>query len=183
MKVICKILDSDFNLKANTMHNPQKRLASRGIVVRSDGRIALFHKSNMNEYKLPGGGIENDETKEETFVREVFEETGCKIKIIKELGVCEEHKSRDNFVQKSYVFVGRVIDYNKNLHLTDKEQKEGGQLLWLYPEEALKLIYKCFDNLLPSPVDEKESLYSTRFIVLRDQKILEYYIKNKMEVL
>ena len=45
-------------------------------------KIAIFYKSNKNEYKLPGGGMENDENPEEAFKREVLEETGCVVEIV-----------------------------------------------------------------------------------------------------
>ncbi len=46
------------------MDNPRLRLGARGIVVREDGKIAVFNKSNKNEYKLPGGGLEGKEKPE-----------------------------------------------------------------------------------------------------------------------
>ena len=77
MNLICKLTDTDIGEKYIETENPQLRLASRGIVIRYDGKIAVFNKSNKNEYKLPGGGVEDDEIPEETFKREVLEETGC----------------------------------------------------------------------------------------------------------
>lgn len=53
MELICKITDEDINEKTVSMENPRLRLAARGIVVREDGKIAVFNKSNKNEYKLP----------------------------------------------------------------------------------------------------------------------------------
>ena len=51
------------------MENPRLRLGARGIVIKEDGKIAVFYKSNKNEYKLPCGGIENNEAPEEAFKR------------------------------------------------------------------------------------------------------------------
>ena len=59
-----------------TLNNPKVRTASRGIVLRDDGKIALFYKSKMNEYKLPGGGIDEGEDKFVAFEREILEEVG-----------------------------------------------------------------------------------------------------------
>lgn len=66
------------------MNNSRLRLGARGIAIREDGKIAIFNKSNKNEYKLPGGGLEGEgeEEPEEAFKREVLEEIGCEIKII-----------------------------------------------------------------------------------------------------
>ena len=66
------------------MNNSRLRLGARGIAIREDGKIAIFNKSNKNEYKLPGVGLEGEgeEEPEEAFKREVLEEIGCEIEII-----------------------------------------------------------------------------------------------------
>lgn len=66
------------------MNNSRLRLGARGIAIREDGKIAIFNKSNKNEYKLPGGGLEGEgeEEPEEAFKREVLEEIWCEIEII-----------------------------------------------------------------------------------------------------
>ena len=73
--------------------------------------------------------------------------------------------------------MGKVIEDTKQLNVTQKEKDEGAKLLWETPEKALELITDCYDKLVKS---DYESVYATRFVVLRDRKILEYYI-NKYE--
>jgi len=175
MNLICKLTDNDIGENYIELDSPQLRLGARGIVIREDGKIALFNKSNKNEYKLPGGGIEGDELPEIAFKREVLEETGCIIDIDKQIGTTEEYKCKMNFKQISYVFVGKVVEDTKQVNFTQKETDEGARLIWESPENALKLITDCYDNLVESSY---ESVYSTKFVVLRDRIILEYYIKN-----
>ena len=45
MELICKITDKDIGENAIGMENPRLRYASRGIVIREDGKIAIFNKS------------------------------------------------------------------------------------------------------------------------------------------
>ena len=179
MELICKITDEDIGEKTINMENPKLRLGARGIVIRDDGKIAIFNKSNKNEYKLPGGGLEGEEKPEEAFKREVLEETGCEIEIIETLGTTEEYKSLNNFKQISYVFVGKVLKDTKQSNVTEKEKDEGAKLLWETPEKALELITECFDKLVAS---KYESIYSTKFVVLRDRRILEYYLSISKEI-
>ena len=73
------------------------------------------------------------------------------------------------------MFYGKVIEYTKQLHITQKEKDEGARLLWETPKNALKLITECYDKLVKS---DYESVYATKFVVLRDRKILEYYINK-----
>ena len=177
MELICKLTDEDIGEISVKMDNPRLRLGARGIVVREDGKIAVFNKSNKNEYKLPGGGIEGEEKPDEAFKRETLEETGCIIEVIKELGTTEEYKSLDNFKQISYVFVGKVLKDTKQLNVTQKEKDEGAKLLWETPENALKLITESYNKLIAS---KYESVYHTKFIILRDRKILEKYIEIEL---
>ena len=51
-----------------------KRTAVRGIVEK-DGKYLIIH-SKYGDYKFPGGGMEGNETHEETLIREMQEETG-----------------------------------------------------------------------------------------------------------
>ena len=94
--------------------------------------------------------------------------------IVQNLGITEEYKSLNNFKQISYIFVGKVLKDTKQLNVTEKEKDEGAKLLWEIPEKALELITKCYDELIAS---KYESVYATKFIVLRDRKILERYIE------
>ena len=174
MEIICKITDKDIGEKVINMENSKLRLGARGIVIRKDGKIAVFNKSNKNEYKLPGGGLEGEEKPEDAFRREVLEETGCEVEIIDTLGTTEEYKSLNNFKQISYIFVGKVINDTKQLNVTEKEKNEGAKLIWETPEKALELIAGCFNQLTTS---KYSSVYSTKFVVLRDRKILERYIE------
>ena len=178
MCMLIKITDEDIGEVSKDMNNPRLRLGARGIAIREDGKIAIFNKSNKNEYKLPGGGIEDDENPEEAFKREVLEETGCKVEIINKLGTTEEYKTLDNFKQISYIFVGKVVEDTKQLNVTQKEKDEGAKLIWETPENALKVITESYDKLVAS---KYESVYHTRFIVLRDRKILEYYMKYSQD--
>ena len=170
------LVDEDFGLKSVEFNNPRVRKGARGIIINSDGKIAVFNKANKNEYKLPGGGIDEGENPEEAFKREALEETGCEIEIINSLGTIEEHKSLDNFKQTSYIFVAKVVNDTHKLNLTQKEKDEGAQLLWVDDTEALKLITDCYDKLKES---KYENLYHSKFIALRDRYILEYYLNSK----
>ena len=175
MKCIKVLTDEDFGLKSVPFDNPELRIGARGIVIREDGKIALFNKSNKNEYKLPGGGVDPGEDIEKAFIREAMEETGCHVEIIDRLGTIEEHKSLGNFKQVSHIFVGKVTNDTHKLKLTKKEKDEGAKLLWVTKEEALKLITDCYDKLKAS---NYENVYHSRFIVTRDKYILNYYINK-----
>lgn len=175
MNNIAIIKDSDIGYEGLKLNTPRIRYASRGIVIKED-KIAILNKANKNEFKLPGGGIEENETPEDAFRRETLEETGCEVNIIDCLGTIEEHKTLANFKQISYVFVGKVVNDTEQCHFTEKESDEGAKLLWTTPTEGLELITNCFDRIIGSKYEDE---YQTKFIVYRDKTILEYYLKQE----
>lgn len=177
MKLITKITDADIGEKVYEINNPTTRKAVRAILLNDIGEIALLHKSKKNEYKLIGGGVENEETLEQALKREVLEESGCEIDILRELGYVEEYRTINNFVQISYIYVAKVSNDTKKLYLTEQEEDEGSKLCWYKPEIALKQINDSYEKLVPS---KYSNLYSSKIIVKRDASILKYYIDNNI---
>lgn len=177
MKCIGKITDEDFNLELIAFDNPRHRYGARGIIFNESNQIAILYKKAKNEYKLIGGGIEENEEPSMAFQREAYEEAGCLIDIDDCLGTFEELKSQDNFKQTSYIYVAHTIETGKQLHLTSKEVGEGSQLLWCSLDEAIELIKNSEDKLLPSKFESPMSVYHTKFVVHRDYEILQYYKK------
>lgn len=180
MNCIKILTDKDFNITPIEFGKPRIRKGSRGILFNQNGKIAIINKIVKNEFKLIGGGIENDELPEETFVREAEEEAGAIIKNIKLLGTFEEHKSQDNFKQISYVYKAEVDTLNPS-NFTENEKRDKAKLIWLYPNDALRKIKECEDKLKPSNCEGELSIYHTKFIVRRDYEILKYYIENYMK--
>ena len=176
IKLIAKITDEDIGETSQGMKdNGMYRKGARGLVFNQEGKVAIFYKEKKNQYKLPGGGLEGNETFEEAFVREVREEIGCDVEIISCLGEIEEWKTKDNFRQVSRVFIGKVIKDWKQLQLTQMEQDEGGKVLWFSLAEALEKIESCYEHLRAS---NYSSIYSSKFVIKRDVSILKYYIEK-----
>lgn len=89
-----------------------ERIRVAGIIPIKDG-FAFMHRKNVIKrkdykeyYTFPGGGLENGETLEEGVVREVKEEFGINVKVIKKLYEMESEK----FNQKEYFFLCEYID-------------------------------------------------------------------------
>ena len=175
MKCIKVLTDADFGLKSKELVNPRIRYGARGIVFNQDNKIAILNKQFKNEFKLVGGGIEENEDSKIAFKREVLEEAGCNIEIINELGTIEEIKSHDNFKQVSYLFIAKVVGDLIEPEYTKKEIDEGSKILWLELDDAMARINESENKLISS---QYESIYHTKFIVRRDYEILKYYREN-----
>ena len=171
--ILKKFSDVDFGLEDIKISNPKKREVVKGIVVDQSGAVAIFNKRIENEYKLPGGVI-NDLSIEETFLQEIKRIIGCDIEIIENMGIIEESMAQDEIEQTTYVFVGRVLEKGK-IDYQNQDVDEFGKVMWVSPEEALKLIsdYKKEVNN-----GEIENLYHAKFSVYKDEFIVRYYLIN-----
>ncbi len=138
------------------------REAVRTVLFDSDNKIALLKVSKMNYYKLPGGGIEDDENEELALRRECKEETGCDIKIGEDIGMIEEYRDKINIHQKSYCWISELQGEKGNTEFTKKEKSEGFCLKWVKLDEAINLIK-----------DSKPMDYEGQFIVVRDLRFLK----------
>jgi 8-oxo-dGTP pyrophosphatase MutT (NUDIX family) len=80
------------------------------FVIDASGRILLEKRSDCSLWGLPGGRIDPGETIEEAAIREVFEETGLRVKIARLLGIYSDPKE------------GRIVKYprsHKTVQLVD----------------------------------------------------------------
>jgi len=58
--------------------------AAGGVVMR-DGQVAVVHRPRYDDWTLPKGKLDPDETSEEAALREVWEETGLHVRLEREL--------------------------------------------------------------------------------------------------
>jgi 8-oxo-dGTP diphosphatase len=82
-----------------------------GAIIMQDERILLVRRSNpplQGEWSIPGGLVETGETTKEAIVREVREETGLEIEVVR-LAEVFERIVRDRESRVQYHFV--LIDY------------------------------------------------------------------------
>jgi 8-oxo-dGTP diphosphatase len=59
--------------------------AAGGVVVDEDGRVAVVHRPNYDDWTLPKGKLDAGETFEAAALREVWEETGLRCTLVREL--------------------------------------------------------------------------------------------------
>jgi len=143
-------------------HKFEVRLAARAVAVRHDGEIPLLHVGEGDYYKLGGGGIEQGENIETALRREMLEETGCSIEILRDIGYVIEFRTEWKLIQISFAFLAKVVREVSEPKFTEKEIKEGFRLRWVKLEAAAaKLLNEGISN------------YQAGFIVKRDSAILE----------
>ena len=83
----------------------------RVIVYRDDGDILLVRsRFSRQEWALPGGGVNRNESYEQAAVREVSEEIGLKIYNLRYLGKANSHESYAKFSVR--VFAAHASNYD-----------------------------------------------------------------------
>ena len=83
----------------------------RVIVYRDDGNILLVRsRFSRQEWALPGGGVNRNESYEQAAVRETLEEIGLKIHNLRYLGKANSHESYAKFSVR--VFAAHASDYD-----------------------------------------------------------------------
>ncbi len=132
--------------ESDIFENPAKepevyvsRPTAKGFVIDNEGNIALLHVHDV--CGLPGGGIEEHETPEVAFVREILEEIGCNIQIKSYIGLAIQNRARAGKKQEIHYFVADVIG-EKGKPTTTEEDEKNVPWTWNSPTEVLAFFKK-----------------------------------------
>ena len=118
--------------------NKNKYRSSRAIIQRNDQLLLLYSK-RLDYYMLPGGRIEKNETPDDCVVREVLEETGMNVSIIKETVIIKEYYEDSSW--ESHFFLCQYDDgFVSERHLTEEEHYLDIEMKWLPLLDALSLL-------------------------------------------
>lgn len=67
-----------------------RRAATCAAVFDSEGRLLLHRRTDNGNWALPGGTMETGERADECIVREVWEETGYRVEVVRLVGIYSE---------------------------------------------------------------------------------------------
>ncbi len=153
------------NIKSNDFlgYISSIRHACRGIIIK-DNKILLSYEKNENQYLIPGGGIEENETLIECCKREILEETGI-ICFPKENYLDIEELFQD-MKHINHYFICEIISEHQKTHLTDNEKKLGLTFVWMPIKEALH-IFKEYE-LYKSSNLARFGLYHRELIAIEE---------------
>ncbi len=106
--------------------------AAGGVVLR-DGLVAVVHRPRYDDWSLPKGKLDPDESFEEAALREVEEETGLRCRLMRELPtVSYDVRGRRKEVRYWAMEVEDETPFVPN--------DEVDQVRWVEPQEALALL-------------------------------------------
>ena len=147
------------------------REGSRAIIIK-DGNILLSHEVNIEQWMIPGGGIEAGETPEICCVREMAEETG----LIVETGQCflilNEYYEDWKFV--SYYFTANDVGITERKP-TKREMQVGATPEWISFDKAMD-IFSHHEDYADTD-EERRGIYQREYIAL--QEFVKKYSSRK----
>jgi len=80
--------------------------AAIGIIVTNDNKVLLIKRRDVPIWVIPGGGIEDGETPADAVTREVYEETGLTVEIVRKVA---EYHPINKLSSLTHVFECRSI--------------------------------------------------------------------------
>lgn len=151
------------------------RKAARTIILdERQEKIAVLEVKNGDYHKIPGGGIENDESAEMAAIREALEEGGCDVQLIEKIGEAEFVDPKDpNLLHYSVCFLAQKIKDHQTSYFTEEELANKFRLLWLSFEDAINLFEKVKSEV---PFELKMNNRDLKFI-----KTAKEYFSNTLK--
>jgi 8-oxo-dGTP diphosphatase len=115
------------------MSGVARTIEAAGGVVEQDGLIAIVHRPRYDDWSLPKGKLDKNESSERAALREVQEETGLSCQLIEEL---DPVSYTDNRGRPKNVRYWRMKVLSGEFEVND----EVDELRWLSKAEALDLL-------------------------------------------
>lgn len=176
MKNICAIHENDvYPYKKTEPVEYEDRLTVKAIVLDSEEKIGLVGNKQNSFLQLPGGGIDTGEDIEEGLKRECFEEIGCLVEILSEIGCIDDYRPRDKKHCINYCYVVKAIGEKGTPNYTEKEIEIGMYTKWVSSQEAMDIFEKQKQDLENGLV----TFYNTGFNILRDYHFLKQSISEE----
>lgn len=140
MKLITYLSDQTFNkdLPEPDRTGYKVRRAGRAVLTNEKGEVALMWVAKSSIYKIPGGGIEDNEDIHEGVKREVMEEAGFDCFLGEQIGITIEFRDEWKMAQISYCFKASTTGEALINNLTEDEKAAGFELKWFPISEAIK---------------------------------------------
>ncbi|MBN2656760.1 MAG: NUDIX domain-containing protein [Spirochaetales bacterium] len=135
--------------------------------IRKGDKALFIHSPKNGDYKLPGGGIETGEDREEALRREILEESGYSLSAVgSEIALITEffqakEPELDYFQMNSHYFACEIEKGEPSAqNLDDYESKLEMTPVWMEPRKALELNRAVIrDNPSPPRWTKREILF------------------------
>lgn len=142
--------------------------AARTVIYDQNNLFALIDVKNGQYFKIPGGGIKNNETHLQAASREALEESGCEIKIIQKIGESKFTDEDKNIIHHSICFLAEKSKQIKDPEFDDWEKSQNMKIIWVNINQAINL----FKNAKPQDNFSQKINQRDFEFILKAKKIL-----------
>jgi len=108
------------------------------IILNDKGEMLVVKSPKWKTYTIPGGHVDVGETIEDALRREVREEVGLDVDVIKMLNVHDAIRPREFISEKHFIFIDFLC---RAKHTNVKVDKvEITDFIWIKPEKAMEMV-------------------------------------------
>lgn len=152
-----------------------RRPASLGILFSKDRKeILLVQRKDVPVWVLPGGGIDDGESPEEAAVREFWEETGVRVKIVKKIA---EYTPINKLSSPAHLFECQKID--GTIRTSCETRAIGFFPLDMLPDDLFIVHRDWIEDALQNNSDVlKKTIERVTY-----KELLKYFIKHPLRVI
>ena len=129
-----------------------KKEKSCGIMVFDNDKVLLVHQ-NEGHWSLPKGHVEENETEEETAIRETKEETNVDAKIISNFRQVITYSPKPNVLKDVVYFIGEAETFDLKPQI-----EEASEVKYVSINKALNLINDDMRDLLINGYNEYQNI-------------------------
>ena len=159
MKLLYKLIDHQYD---NNGVDHVRKVVRAFVFDENMDKIALHYLladdmfGHRDYYETPGGGVKKNETLKDAIKRELREELGVEVEIVKELGKVIDYYNLIKQKNVNYYFVVQVIHRGKS-KLEPLERSLINKTIWVKPIEAISL-YEDSQNVLVGKLVKQREL-------------------------
>lgn len=109
-----------------------------GIILNDKGEVLILKSPKWKTYVIPGGHVEVNETMEEALKREIKEEIGIDVEVIKKINIQDAIRPKEFNFEKHFIFIDFLCRAKGTNVKVDK--KEITDFMWVKPEKAIEMV-------------------------------------------
>lgn len=172
--LIAILEDNAFRKRMNIPY--EKRWTVRVFAYNEQGELVFLKIQGSDSFgkrdhlETIGGGVENDETLEDTLRREVREEVGYECEILEELGSVVDHYNLINRETISTYFVVKLTKYHGEIDRSASEMTLIHGTVSLSEEEALKKLNTYSKNTINELVQRRDYYALKHYMSLKEKR-------------
>ncbi|TVP94262.1 MAG: NUDIX domain-containing protein [Acholeplasmatales bacterium] len=151
-----KLIVCEDNLVPDDVAHLTPRIGVRAVLKHADQFVIIYHQA-WDLYTLPGGGVEPGESLEGALHREMMEETGYLVRVIRKTLTLTEYY-RDS-VWEHHIYLCETAGAHHPLNLTKEEIAAGHEVQYLSSAEVLALFTGH-----SSPKENAANIYHREFL-------------------